>query len=302
MLEKEGTPAATAQREAGELLEKIKEISSVFHRRLLEGRTEDDDLSLQLKRARRPEEAARTAERQPAEKKTLTVTDILSEYARENQQASALQRLRAYTIEGHLRTTTGEEGHITLARMRPDRFRFELSSKDGVQYVLAYDGQRYWQQAPGRPAQVLTRDAVGSRRYLGEFVTLLFGEEKADFERLEDGTVEGKPVYRVAVKRTDGTRYVAHIDTESFRQVGRENEDKTISVYSDFREIAGVTIAFHEQVVDGDRKGTFEITRLVPNPGLIQAFFEPTKPGRIDYFTVQRALQQAAPEEGRKGQ
>lgn len=285
---------ATAAQDAAALLAKIRDLSEVYHRRLVEGRTDDDDLRLVLRKVRQSEPGAKRDE--APKPKTLSAAEIVSAFARQNQEGSAASRLRSYALEGKMKSPAGEEQTVHLFRLRPDRFRLAIAINGEARYALAFDGQRHWQQAPGRPANAIKAEAVGRQRHLAEFIDALFGEAGAQFERLEDGAVQGRPVFRIAVRRGDGSRYVARIDQETYRQVGRENEDKSTATYSDYREVAGVMIAFREEVADAEgRTSTLELTRLTPNPGLIQAFFEPPAASPLDFFALERMARTSPP-------
>jgi hypothetical protein len=132
---------------------------------------------------------------------------------------------------------------------------------------------------------------MGTRRYLGEFFDPLFVEEGVSYERLADGTSGGQKFYRLSVRRSDGSSYVAQIDMETFRETGREEADGGNTRYSDFRQVAGVTIAFREEATDKEgRKGVLELVRVMPNPGLIQDLFEPEAQGEQTYFAIEQLL------------
>jgi len=297
-LVQEGAATAAITPEGTALLAKIKSSSQVQYRRLLEGRMEDDDLALVLKRVRGGE-AARAAPA-PGQTKTLTAAAIVSEFTRHNQAGSALQRLRAYTVEGRLKTTSGEEQHLLLFKMRPDRFRLAVLVGGTTRLIIAGDGQSYWQQAPGQPAQIIAPDKIGERRYLGEFMDPLFGGEGFSYERLADDSSGGRKFYRIAVRRTDGSGYIAHIDAETFQETGREQSDGGTTRYSDFRQVAGITMAFREEATDKEgRKGVLELTRVTPNPGLIQDLFEPAASSDQSYFAVEQLLARTAPAAGK---
>lgn len=285
--------AGSGVKDAPAVIAKIKEMSPVYYRRLVEGRMEDDDVVLLIKKAGQP--AGTPVASAPAKPKILTAAEIVSEFARHNQDGSAMQHLRAYTIEGKLRGADGEEQQLWLYKMRPNRFRLVVQVRGTTRFILGFDGERYWEQVSGQPARELRHDAAGARRYLGEFADPLFGENGATFERLEDGMVDGQKFLRVAVRRSDGSRYVAQLDPLTYWQIGRENEDKSSARYSDFREVGGITNPFHEEIVDpAGRKGVFELSRYTPNPGLVQAFFEAAPSGKPDYFDLERVYAKAA--------
>ncbi len=281
--------AGPSRTDAAGLMEKIKDGSQAQYRRLVDGRMDDDDLHLLLKKAGQAGAAPR--EVAPVKPKVLTVSDILAEYSRHNQVGSAMQRLQAYGVEGRLKTMAGDEQDLLLFKMRPARFRLVIRSAGKTSYILAGDRDRYWQQSPGQAPQVVTVQAMGQRRYLAEFADPLFNGENYAYERLADGLAEGKKIHRIAVRRPDGSGYVAGIDAESFREISRENEDHTTVRYSDFREVAGVIYAFQEEITDqAGHKGVLNLTRISSNPGLIQDFFEPPLHPELGYFELERYL------------
>lgn len=271
------------------LIAKMQETSPAQYRRLVEGRLEDDDLHYLLKKAGQAETAPKEAVIVPVKPKVLTAVDIVSEFSRRNQAGAALHRLQAYTVEGRLTTADGTEQDITLFKMRPDRFRLVVRSGGLTRYLLAGDGRQFWQQAPGKAAQVIPSSAIGVQRHLAEFIDPMFVGGGYGYERLEDGEEGGKIFHRVAVKRPDGSGYVARVDAESFREIARENEDKSVVRYSDFREVAGVTLAFHEEVSDeAGRQARFKISRISPNPGLIRDFFTLPADGEAGFFQLEQ--------------
>ena len=289
ILARDGAGKARGEAEAAELVAKIKGMGSVYSKRLFEGRMEDDDAALLLKKAR--EFGAAPVAAAPVKPKVLSAGDIASEFARRNQEGSAWQRLRALSIQSRLKTSAGEELQVLLFKLRPDRFRMAMVAGDTTRLLTAFDGEKHWQQVRGQAPQTIPLTAVGSRRYLGEFADPLVAEEGIGYERLADGTADGKKVYRIAVRRPDGSGYVAWIEPETFHQVGRETEDKQTIRYSDFRVVAGITMAFREESTDAEgRKNVLTLTAVNPNPGLIQAFFETPEAGNPGYFELERMV------------
>lgn len=275
--------------DAAALIEKLKGISQVYYRRLLEGRIEDEDLVPLLKDARQAGTAASQAA--TVAPKVLTAADILSEFSRRNQTGSALERLRAYSIDGQLKPASGEAQHIVLFKLRPDRFRLHVLTGETMRYLLANDGAHFWQQTPRGKPQNVSPESMGARRYLREFVNPLFGQEKDyTFERLEDGSLDGRKIYRIAVRRADGSQYVSCIDPDNFHEIGGEYQDGARARYSDFRTVAGFTMAFREETVDREgHKGVFELTKFTENPGLVQEFFDEPIEGRdLSYFAFEQ--------------
>lgn len=288
----DASPGSANPVRAGELIAKIKSLSLVQHRRLVEGRMEDDDLSLLLKRVRSPEGVTAV---KPSGPKVLSATDVVSEFRRHNQTGSSLQRLKAYVVEAILHTATGENQHLVLTRLIPDRFRLSVKSTGETQMILAFNGSTFWQQLPAHKAVELTRTEMGTKAYLAEFINPLFSDENHTFEKLEDGLADGIKVHRLRVRRDDGSNYLSLIDGEKFREVGREEAGGAKVSYSDFREIAGITFAFRESVQDEQgRTAVLEFQRIAPNPGVVQGYFEPVEQGELNCFAVERWIRKPA--------
>ncbi len=278
-------------REAADALTRIKSTSSAYARRVLEGKMDDDDLLRLCKSTREPDADSRPVVSAPAKPKILTASEIVSEFVRHNQSGAALPKLRAYLIEAELHTPAGEHQHLFLFRLRPDRFRLQVQRDGTSLYVTGFDGSHYWRQLPGKTSQQISETEMGAMRYLNEFIDPLFEGEGCTFERLEDGAAAGRKCYRVAVRRADGSDYTALIDQENFHEVARESGDGTQIKYSDFRDFAGLQMAYREEATPADGKtSTLELTRIEANPGLIEAFFAMPAPQEMDLFLLERAI------------
>jgi hypothetical protein len=278
-------------KEAVDALARIKSTSSAFGRRVFEGKMDDDDLLRLCKSTREPDAASRPVVSAPAKPKVLTASEIISEFVRHNQSGAALSRLRAYSVEAKAHTPTGEVQQLFLYRLRPGRFRLVMQ-KDGVGLIMVgFDGSKYWRQAAGGSPQVIPDSELGASRYLGEFVDPLFEGEGCVFTRGEDDVVAGRKCFRIAVQRADGSGYTSLIDQENFHEIGRESKDGNRMQYSDFREFSGVQVAYREESTYGDgKKGSLEITRMEPNPGLIDAFFAMPAPTEMNLFALEHLL------------
>jgi hypothetical protein len=284
------TPGAPAP---DEWLAKVKAGSPLQHRRVLEGRLDDEELLTVLRKAITPKETV--AKPAAAAAKELTAAEIVSEFSRRNQKGAALQRLQAYTIEARLQPAQGPEQRLLLFKMRPERFRLVVLQDGATQVVVSGDGADCWVQRPGKPAQKAKRESLGELRHLGEFFDPLHGGANCRFERLAEAEEDGRKVHRLSVLRPDGSGYVAHIDPATWRAVARETAEGVVR-YEDFREVAGLMVAFREiQSNKQGEKSVLEITRLTPNPGIVSAFFEPPPAGGVDYFLLEKLLAPAAP-------
>jgi hypothetical protein len=285
--EGQGTTDADSQ------VAKLHDSSDFQYRRLLDGRMEDDELLLLLKKSGPAETGfAPTAPVRPV---ALTAAEIVSEFARRNQAGTAMQRLQAYAVEGQLTATTGQVQQLLLFKMRPDRFRLVLLVNGLSRYVLGADSDIFWQQTPGKKPQLAAGKDMGDRRYLAEFADPLFVRDGYTFDLLPEGGSGDNKYFRIAVKRPDGSNYVAWIEPGTYHQIGREESNASIARYSDFREVAGVTFAFREEVTGHDgHKAVLKITRITPNPGLITDFFHPAPESGFDPYVLEQFAQRVS--------
>lgn len=281
--ERRADPAAAWKR--------LQEQSPGSLRRLLEGRMEDEELA---RFCRAAPTAGENKTASPAKAKVWTAGEIVSEFARRNQTGAATTRLRAYLVEARLQRGNGAAQSLMLYKIRPDSFRLHLQLPEGGSLVLAYDGSQYWRQAPGRPPEAVAAADLGELRYAREFVDPLFESEGLQVERRADGESGGRKCYRVALRRTDGSGYTALIDQENFREIARENSDGSRIEYSDFRDFAGLQLAYRESQIAADgSRSTLEIVRLAANPGLVASFFSPPSLRQLDLGMVERLFAQA---------
>ncbi len=281
-----------AANRADPVIARLKAESSASYRRLVDGKMEDEDL---LRFASAPDERARRAEAKPVSTapKILSAAEIVSEFARRNQAGAATAKWRAYEVEATMQTPGGGEQVLQLFKLRPNRFRVHLRATGKDAQVVAFDGTRYWRQA-GPRVDTVSAEALGSLRYLAEFLDPLFDTDGHAFERREDTVYDGRPCFRLRVQRADGSYYDTLIDTENYHQLAREDSNGGRTRYADFRTVAGVTIAHREELTTRDGTVvTLSTSRLVPNPGLIAAFFETPAAQQLDLNPLEQVLAQS---------
>ena len=289
LLQAQNERSPVPPRTADEALARIKGMPPMNYRRLLEGRTEDDEL---LRLCQPPREAGAKPAVAAIKPKVLTAEEIVAEFSRRNQAGVATAaRLRAYAVEARVTTVKGEAQEVLLYRLRPGRFRMVVRSGGVSQLVTGFDGEHYWRKLPGQAARVVSAAEFGELRRLGEFLDPLFEGEGCSFQRLEDGSTDGRKFFRIAVKRADGTGYADQVDQATYHLVGQENPDGSLTRYSEIRDFAGLMMARREETTYPDgRKGAVEITRMTANPGLVAAFFTPPAEGELDFFSLERLL------------
>ena len=159
LLQAQGGKGPVPPRLAEEALARIKGMSPVYYRRLLEGRTEDDEL---LRLCQPPREAGTTPAVAVVKPKVLTVEEIVAEFSRRNQAGVATAaRLRAYAVEAKVTTVTGEAQQLMLYRLRPGRFRLVVRSDGVSKLITGFDGEHYWRKLPGQEARVVSATEFG---------------------------------------------------------------------------------------------------------------------------------------------
>jgi hypothetical protein len=292
-----GSPSSANRAEdASAIVDHLKKSSDDLYRRILSGKIEDDDLLYLMSKGHAPDAGSSI---ELPQKKILTADDIVSEYSRHNQDGSSLEKLRAYVFEGDVEAKAGNS-HIILFKLRPDYVRIVVT-KDGLtRSVTAGHAGQYWRQAPGGEPQDIGASARTELETLGEFADPLYAEGDYVFASLPDGSTSGGPCYRISVKRPGAPGYVAVIDPSTFHQIGREDANGVVSTMSDFRKVAGVTVAFRQEADDGKGNRTvLQMTRFTPNPGLTEVLFSPPTPHDQGYFNIERLIARAASEGSR---
>jgi hypothetical protein len=283
-------PSGVPASEAPGIMARIKATPDpLYFQRLVNGKIEDDDLVVLIKKNLSEGEQPKKPEAVQA--KVLTAEDIVAEFGRRNQEGDSVASLRAFVIDGTLETGDSGPVEVILFKLRPDYFRMVVL-KDGLtQSIVAGHAGKYWRQKPGTPPEPVRPEAAADLQRLGEFLDPLFAEEGYTFERLPDSTDGPVHLYRVAVRRIDGSRYVARIDPSTFHEVGRETGAGADSTRSDFRQVAGITLAFREDSTNAHGvKSVFRINRFTPNPGLVGVLFDPPPAEDQGYFDIERLL------------
>ena len=288
-------PTASKPEDAAALFAQIKSGSDIYFRRLLDGKIEDDDLSTLMKKGRRAAEPAEASP--PARPASLSADEIVAEFSRHNQEGAAVTKLKAYVTDGMMDTPTTGSLRVIMFKLRPDFFRMVVMKDGLVRSVIAGHGSEYWQQVPGGAPTRLPLSGADEVKRVGEFLDPLFSEDGgATFERLPDGHAGAASYYRIGVHLADGSSYVTRVEIGTFRELGREWPNGSVSQCADFRQVGGLTIAFYEATTRANgTQGIFRLNRFSPNPGLSQAFFEAPQGSDQGFFAMDRLIARRSP-------
>jgi hypothetical protein len=287
-------PTPSKPDDAPGIYSQIKSGSDLYYRRLLDGKIEDEDLSTLMKKSRRAGEAPEVSA--PARPASLSADDIVAEFSRHNQEGSAITKLKAYVTDGMMDTPGTGSLRLIMFKLRPDFFRMVVMQDGLVRSVIAGHGGDYWQQVPGGAPTKLSASSVDEIKRVGAFLDPLFSEDGVTFERLPDGHAGAASFYRIGVHLVDGSSYVTRVEMGTFRELGHEWPNGSVSECADFRQVDGLTIAFYEATTRlNGTQGIFRLNRFSPNPGLSQAFFEAPQGNDQGFFELDRLVAGKSP-------
>jgi hypothetical protein len=177
--------------------------------------------------------------------------------------------------------------HISGERMRPDLLRIKFSVGDKVGEE-GWDGERAWElngfkgmeraeYVEGAPALALKRGSEFDGPMVG------YKEKGYTAEYLGEDEVDGRGQWVVRVVMADGNAMDHFVDKESMlvtktramRAVHGGDEAMTETVYSDYREVAGVLFAFRswELAKDGVHNEVFTWEWMEANVRLEEGHF-----------------------------
>ncbi|MDX2187246.1 MAG: hypothetical protein SFV32_09960 [Opitutaceae bacterium] len=278
----------STQEEASRVLGEIRLTSSVYHRRLREGRMEDEDLLSMVRRIKngRQERSVGAAAREDS------AASLLSEFSRNNQQGAAVARLRTYVVDCELKTSSGVNQRLVIARQRPDRFRLHVYEGGTLQMVLAGDRDRLERWTRGTSVAKFPQNDPGAAEFLVTFIEPLLEPEQFTVKKEGEEKVAGTEAVKLSlVDGRDGRRSTVWVDKADFRLLKRVNHEGTTMMYSDFRDEGGVRWPHKVETSDSrNRSSELIVKRIVANPGLVSDLFEIGDTPAFDVFAFDSAM------------
>lgn len=159
-----------------------------------------------------------------------TLDDIIARHVASRGGREALEAVETARLTGTV-TSGGVTNPITIEYKRPDKIRVEVAAQ-GMTSVQAYDGEIGWAVLPQLGAMTPTELAGDPLRQLQDRADVIEGPLVDSAEKgntlvlLGQEDVEGRPAYKLRVKRRSGTELTVYLDAESFLEVKQETESK----------------------------------------------------------------------------
>ncbi len=208
----------------------------------------------------------------------------------------ALERVHAVRMEGTVFSIMRHsQTHTVRVFERPDRFKSLVAYESGAEARLT-DGHDVWRNDPGGPLEPASgaMSAAVRLQAVRADVPWLLAEREADLAILPDAPPphelakreDGKPTPLLAVSLplADGLAFRAWIDANGHVLQSQGLMDKGgmqthfETLYTDFRDVNGVTFAFHEQNwASGMQTGITTLEKVTINPEIRPDEFVPPR-------------------------
>jgi hypothetical protein len=197
----------------------------------------------------------------------------------------ALAKVHAYRAEGELHSEMrGITVHTVRVFSRPDRLKV-LIDYPGHPEARLVDGRRGWRnEGPGplEPSEGPMLDAMILQAARAD-VPWILAERESVAKAIEPLTQDGVPLDGIEIPLEGGLVFRAYLHPVTHRVVmsqgvlergGMSTHFETM--YSDFREVAGVLLGFREENwASGTHTGTTTLRRFVLDPPLKTDEFRP---------------------------
>ena len=138
-----------------------------------------------------------------------------------------------------------------------------------------FDGQSGYIEQMGQKIPMQKDQIDSSKSKKGLFDEIFMDDSEMEIVNL--GPVDGKDAYKIKVKDNSFRYYDAEsgllIMTEESTQQGG-NTIKSITKYSDYKEVDGILYAFKREILAGPQKIDFEILSVKFNEEISDEFFK----------------------------
>lgn len=180
-----------------------------------------------------------------------TLEDIIAGHLESRGGHEALEAVETARMTGTV-TTGGVANPITIEYKRPDKIRIEVESQ-GLTIAQGYDGENGWAVSPHVGANEPTELTGDRLRQLRDRSDLIEGplvdfEDKGhSIELLGQDEVEGRPAYKLRIRRQSGTELITYLDAENLLEVKQVTETRvggaplTVTVYlEDYKPVGEI--------------------------------------------------------------
>ena len=152
-----------------------------------------------------------------------------------------------------------------------------VMSVEGMGTLMSqkFDGENGYTEQMGQKIP-FEKDQINSEKEkLGLFEEIYLDSSKMEIISLNQ--IEGKDLYKIKINETtfryyDAKTYLLIMKEETSSQAG--NEIKSITKYSNYKQIGGVLLAHKREVVSGPQTIVFEITSIKLNEEIDDSFFK----------------------------
>jgi len=164
----------------------------------------------------------------PAATDAPTLDDIIARNVESRGGREAFAAVATARLTGTV-TAGGVTNPITIEYKRPDKIRIEIVTQ-GVTTVQAFDGEIGWALLPQLDSDAPAELTGPSLRQLQDRADVIEGplvgyaEKGHTVELLGQEDVEGRPAYKLLVKRRSGTELTVYLDAETFLEVRQVTE------------------------------------------------------------------------------
>lgn len=201
----------------------------------------------------------------PAATGAATLDEIIARHVESRGGLEALEAVATARLTGTV-SSGGVSNPITIEYKRPGKIRIEVESQ-GVTAVQAFDGEVGWAVFPAVGIRLPTELTGEPLRQLQDRADVIEGplvgyaEKGHALELLGEEDVDGRPAYKLRLKRRSGSEMTVYLDAETCLEVKQVTESTVkgatlaVTVFlEDYEQVGGLTRA---QKVRAVSKGGF---------------------------------------------
>ena len=207
----------------------------------------------------------------------VTAETVINKYIEKIGGSEKLSSVSTISVEASV-TIPGApfKPKAIIKEKSPNLTSMEMSVEGmGTLMKQKFDGNNGYMEQMGQKIPMQSDQLESERNQKGLFDELYM--DKATMEIVSLGPVDGKDAYKIKTKENSFNYYDAEsglliMTEESTNQGG--NIIKSITKFSDYREVDGILYAFKREITAGPQKIEFEITSVIFNEEISVNFFK----------------------------